>query len=466
MPTRRSHPVIATLLVLAKPRLLRLAQNPLGAVIDKVSDHDQTKRDRVQIMYVVAKHLGADDDAPEIAGQETDVEESGGGHAEDQRGGGVEPSQDEGVAGEVAADVVVPDVIGVIGAVKDGALDADDQHTPEGQLAEDLVDGTFADEELLKDVGEPISSRADEREQVALNGVGRLPAVRARDVVRGHQDAEPAAAHQDANVLRDVVADFQEDQRDEDDDGDGPEVDELRGEDGGVLVSVDGEVVTLNVAEGEDEVAPAVLPHEPAPALEAVAHDRGGGVDERQQDVGEQRLESRVDGAFLVQEGRQRARARVADGQDLRQRQHEPELLRLEIPEFTALALHLGHRRPQRRLFCRIRPDHVHDAVPAMAGRRPRRAVEVERRRRSFGPHGLDVHRVLLDLRHGAQRFSVTREKEKTSAVSVTIPLGRTQALALQKTPLEEQRCQDKQIYPLKEEDEEGGNRAERLSSE
>nr|POE79911.1 uncharacterized protein CFP56_07977 [Quercus suber] len=390
---------------------------------------------------------------------------------------------DQRVSGQLAPDLSGPDIRRIITAVEDGALHADDDHAPERQLAKDFVDGPFADEEFFKHVGETVARRADEREQVAFDGVGGGSAVGPRDVVRGYQDAETATAHQYANVLRNMVANFQEDQRDEDDDGDGPEVDELRGEDGGVLIGVDGEVVTLDVAEGENEIAPAVPEHkaQPAleavfddrgrgvdqrqqdvrsatapaqtrtvelrgedggvligvdgevvtldvaegeneiapavpehkaqPALEAVFDDRGRGVDQRQQDVSEQRLEGRVDRALLVEEGRQRARARVGDGQDLRQRQHKPELLRLEVPELATLALHLGHRRLQRRLVRWIGADHVHDAVPGVARGCAVRAVQVERGRRSFGPHGLDVHRFLLEFRHLAQVLPRTRRQ-------------------------------------------------------
>jgi hypothetical protein len=51
-----------------------------------------------------------------------------------------------------------------------------------------------------------------------------------------------------------VVADFEEEEGDRHHHDDGPEVYELRGEDGGVAVGEDGEVVSFYVEEGEDDI--------------------------------------------------------------------------------------------------------------------------------------------------------------------------------------------------------------------
>ncbi len=51
-----------------------------------------------------------------------------------------------------------------------------------------------------------------------------------------------------------MVADVEEKKGDGDDEDDGPEVDELGGEDGGVAVGEDGEVVAFDVEKREDEV--------------------------------------------------------------------------------------------------------------------------------------------------------------------------------------------------------------------
>lgn len=51
-----------------------------------------------------------------------------------------------------------------------------------------------------------------------------------------------------------MVADVEEEEGDGDDEDDGPEIDELGGEDGGVAVGEDGEVVPFDVEEGENDV--------------------------------------------------------------------------------------------------------------------------------------------------------------------------------------------------------------------
>ena len=47
-----------------------------------------------------------------------------------------------------------------------------------------------------------------------------------------------------------VVANLEEKERNDNDNDDGPEIDELRGKDGGVAIRKDGEIVALNITEG------------------------------------------------------------------------------------------------------------------------------------------------------------------------------------------------------------------------
>ena len=51
-----------------------------------------------------------------------------------------------------------------------------------------------------------------------------------------------------------MVADVQEEEGNCDDEDDGPEVDELGGEDGGVAIRENSEVVAFDVEEGKDDV--------------------------------------------------------------------------------------------------------------------------------------------------------------------------------------------------------------------
>ena len=203
-----------------------------------------------------AKDLDADDDAPEVAGEEGDVEEGGGGEAEHERGEGVEEEEAERVADEIAGDLAVPGGGAEGGAVEDAGLGAVDQHGPEAELADDFVQRPFADEEFFRHVGEAVESRAEEGEEVALELVaaGDVAAVGAGDVVATQEDAHAADADENTDDLGDVVADSEHEKGEDDDDDDGPEVDQLRAKDGGVAVGEDGEVVSFHVHEGEEEV--------------------------------------------------------------------------------------------------------------------------------------------------------------------------------------------------------------------
>jgi hypothetical protein len=99
-----------------------------------------------------------------------------------------------------------------------------------------------------------------------------------------------------------VVPDLQEEERDDDYDDDGPKVDELRGQNGGVTVGEYYEVVPFDVEEGQDKEAPAVEDDQTSPLLEAVLVDGVGGVDQVQEDVVEERLEGGDRGSFIGEE--------------------------------------------------------------------------------------------------------------------------------------------------------------------
>lgn len=90
-----------------------------------------------------------------------------------------------------------------------------------------------------------------------------------------------------------MVPNAQQGKRYQHDDDDGPEVDELGAEDGGVAVCEDDEVVALHVTEGEDDVLPSLTVDDLSPLLDAVAIEGERGIDYGQQDVVEQRLEGR-----------------------------------------------------------------------------------------------------------------------------------------------------------------------------
>lgn len=211
-------------------------------------------------------------------------------------------------------------------AVKDGGLDAVDDHAKEAHEGQDVVHGPLGDEPLLEDVGDTVERGAQQAEEVTLDHVDTRTAVGAGDVVRGQQDAHAAAADEDADDLEDLVAHAQQDEGDDDDADNGPEVEQLGGQQVGVAVGQDGEVVALDVEEGHDDVAPAVLDQDVPPDAGAVAPQGDGGVDEEEQDVVEDGLEGGDVGADVGEEGREGVCAGDAERQDLADGDDGPEV--------------------------------------------------------------------------------------------------------------------------------------------
>lgn len=96
--------------------------------------------------------------------------------------------------------------------VENAGLCAVDEHAPESQLANDFVQGPFRDEPFFEDVGETVERSAQKRKQIALDCVGSAKVIGAGDVVRAKDDAQTTDAEQDAEDLRVVVADLEEDE--------------------------------------------------------------------------------------------------------------------------------------------------------------------------------------------------------------------------------------------------------------
>lgn len=317
--TEASH---AVLLVVAQPGLPGVAENAAREEVDEETDDDADKGNGVEVVDGVAKDVYADDDAPEVGGQQGDVEEGGAAHAQDEGRQGVEDTQADGVAGEPAADGAVPVSLLEGLAVEDGCLDAVDDHAKEPHKGQDVVHGPLGDEPLLKDVGDAVESGAQQAKEIALDHVDTRAAVGAGDVVRGQQDAHAAAADEDADDLEDLVAHAQQDEGDDDDADNGPEVEQLGGQQVGVAVGEHSEVVALDVEEAHDEVAPAVLDHDVPPNAWAVAPQQDGGVDEEEQNVVEDGLEGGDVCADIGKERREGVcagdaqRQHLADGDD------------------------------------------------------------------------------------------------------------------------------------------------------
>jgi len=122
-----------------------------------------------------------------------------------------------------------------------------------------------------------------------------------------------------------VVSHAQEHEGDDDDKDDGPEVYQLRGDDGGVAVGEDDEVVTLDVEEAKDEVLPSRGFDDLPVSLGADLVERIWGEDEIEEDVSEERLEGGNGCALVGEEAREGVGPCDAEGEDLADKEDEVE---------------------------------------------------------------------------------------------------------------------------------------------
>ena len=288
----RPHPGHAILLVLAQPRLLGLAKDREVGKIQAQAEDDHGEGERVEAVKVISEDPDANRDAVEIAGQQADVEEGGRRQAQQHGHGRVEDEHDEGEAGLVAAHRGRPVGVAERLAVKDGGLHARDEHAPHADLADNLVQRRGRDQELLGHVAEAVETRAQQHEEVALELGGDAAAHAAAVLgVAGEKQAHAAAADQDADDLGPVVAHAQEGEGQDDDGDDGPEVDQLGGDDGGVAEGEHDKVISLDVEEREDKVLPGPGAQHLPIALGANLVERVGRVDDVEQHVVEEQLE-------------------------------------------------------------------------------------------------------------------------------------------------------------------------------
>lgn len=160
------------LLILSQPWLLSLGQHTFCTVINEVAENDENEGDGVKIVDVVMKDLSTNDNSPECACQQTNVEESSGGHAEDNWCQGVEDEQQQSIADNIADDLSVPVCFLDGTAIENGSLYAVDEHAPECELANNFVHGSFRDQELLECVAESVKSLSEETEEISFEGVG------------------------------------------------------------------------------------------------------------------------------------------------------------------------------------------------------------------------------------------------------------------------------------------------------
>lgn len=345
----------AILLVPAQPGFPGLGQSPAAQVVNQLADDDQDKGDGVHPVDVEVEDLDADADTPEVHGEQGDVEKGRGGQAEHQRGQAVEQRETQGEPGQVAAHLAVPDGRVIVVALEDGALHAVDDAAVERQLAQHLVYGLLADKVLLRSVGQTVKRGTQQCEQVTLQLMAArdITTVGTGDVIRGNENTHTTDADNDTQDLSDVIANLEEQERDDDDHHDGPEVDQLGAEHGGVLVGQHDEVVALDVAECEDDIFPAVGVDYTEPALESVTVYRVRSKNACQHDVVQQRLERGDGPALLAQKRGEGTSGGVGDGEQLSDQEQisnlrvllpHPPLWRLLLPLVVVVVLTQGTR--------------------------------------------------------------------------------------------------------------------------
>lgn len=105
---RSSQSLNPMLLIRSKPRLLAISQHAASQEIHHLANDDQDECNRIKEVDYVSKHLDSNDRAPEVGGEERNVEKRGRGHAQQDRHDAVEREKDEGVADNPACYCGIP----------------------------------------------------------------------------------------------------------------------------------------------------------------------------------------------------------------------------------------------------------------------------------------------------------------------------------------------------------------------
>lgn len=205
------HPLF---LILAQPNLLRLAQNSLPQKVNQLAEHDEHKRDRIQEMDPISKHSHPDNHAPKVGRQQTDVEKRGRSQAIQNRHKRVEERQHERVPRQIPTHLRIPHRRPKRRPIENPRLHPIDNHRPPPQLPHNLIQRPLTNQKLLRHITQPVKGRTSQREQIALELVGRRDtgavAGSAGQTVGAEQQAHAADADQDAADLVPGVADAEE----------------------------------------------------------------------------------------------------------------------------------------------------------------------------------------------------------------------------------------------------------------
>jgi hypothetical protein len=137
------------------------------------------------------------------------------------------------------------------------------------------------------------------------------------DVVASDEKCKSSTCEYDASILCEVVADLENNQRDNNDHNNSPEAEKLGGQQICILVGQHDEVVALDIQEGQNEESPTIFYNHLTPFGEAILVYGEGGVYNVQQNIVEEGLESRNTRASIIDQRREGVRSSLRQSNDL-----------------------------------------------------------------------------------------------------------------------------------------------------
>jgi hypothetical protein len=137
------------------------------------------------------------------------------------------------------------------------------------------------------------------------------------DVVASNEKCKSSTCEYDASILREVVANLENDQRDNNDHDNSPEAEKLGGQQVCILVGQHDEVVAFDIQKGQDEESPTIFYNHLTPFGEAVLVNGEGGVYNVQQNIVEEGLESRNTRASIIDQRCEGVRSSLRQSNDL-----------------------------------------------------------------------------------------------------------------------------------------------------
>jgi len=156
-------------------------------------------------------------------------------------------------------------------------------------------------------------------------------------VIARDEKCKASACKYDASILCEVVADLENDQRDDYYHDNGPEAEKLSRQKVRVLVGQHDEIITLDIQEGQYEESPAIFYNHFSPFGKAVLVDGEGSVYDVQQNIVEEGLESRNTRASSIDQGCEGVRSSLSQCNDLGEQEHYPKISCSQVCESLLL---------------------------------------------------------------------------------------------------------------------------------